>query len=798
MFLNSWLIRFLVTRAARAYGFLDPINLVAKIRGFAEPSEFAEPLELLRAGMLFHARGLVNTKAIQNNLDWVWPYWVERQFNPADDSFIPRAFSFSHINLTHRNWTAVGLPDVPFYPIVDPRGLVTPLFDGWSLDFWLVPATGDLLLPSRLRGRDFEQALVLEEDLLVRSKASWHGGVTLESEVRLCLQNHEPHCCVRLKAQGLTGGFLAVALRPYNPEGISFVEKIATTADGCGWKINRRNSVYFDRKPARNQLSVYRDGDVALRLRQPADPASHVSDPISMATAVALFDLRELGTDALEIRAPIFDELEPKKRLSIDGRPAWRSALAPLARMKIPDTPLQRLYDLAVANLVLLSPDEVYPGPYTYKRFWFRDAAFILNVLLALGGVDRTRRVLQHFTPRQRRDGYFLSQEGEWDSNGEAIWMFHRFVTLTGEALPEPWLDAIAKGARWIMRKRLPRDTGRPEAGLLPAGFSAEHLGPNDFYYWDDFWGVAGLHCAADLLRQHQPDFARECDAVGVEFLQTIERSFPRGSQRRFPGAIPASPKRRMDSGAVGNLVADYPLQLFPPGDERILRTANYLRDHSSHRGGFFQNMIHSGINPYLTLHLAQVRLRAGDPEAAWALIDTVVGLASPTGQWPEAIHPKTGGGCMGDGQHMWAACELAMMLRNCFVREEAQHPGVARDGRLVVAAGVRPEWWRDAEASFGPTLTPFGAVTVTVRADGENATVLVAGQWRGAPPQIDVRLPGFRPQQRTGRGAREEFALSRAPVFGVPAAGGAGSALPPKGGTTNANAHTDQPLHFP
>jgi chemotaxis methyl-accepting protein methylase len=32
---------------------------------------------------VFHARGLVNAKAIQHNLDWVWPYWVERQFNPA-------------------------------------------------------------------------------------------------------------------------------------------------------------------------------------------------------------------------------------------------------------------------------------------------------------------------------------------------------------------------------------------------------------------------------------------------------------------------------------------------------------------------------------------------------------------------------------------------------------------------------------------------------------------------------------------------------------------------------------------
>lgn len=760
MFLNSWPIRFLVTRAARAYGFLDPINLVAKIRGFAEPSEFAEPLELLRAGMLFHARGLVNTKAIQNNLDWVWPYWVERQFNPADDSFIPRAFSFSHINLTHRNWTAVGLPDVAYYPIVDPRGLVTPLFDGWSLDFWLVPEKGALLLPSKLPDGDFDQSLVLEEDLQVRSKASWDNGASLATDVRLCLQNHEPHCCVMAQPAGLASGYLAVALRPYNPEGISFVEKIALTGDGCGWKINQRNSLFFDRKPARVILSVYKDGDVSQRLRDAADDTPAISDPIGMATAVALFDVRELGGHPLEIRAPIYDELDPKKRPSIGGRPVWRSALAPLAVLRMADARLQKLYDLAVANLVLHSPDEVYPGPYTYKRFWFRDAAFILNVLVTLGGVDRTRTVLKHFAPRQRRDGYFLSQEGEWDSNGEAIWMFHRFVALTGETLPEPWLDAVAKGARWIIRKRLPRGTGKPEAGLLPAGFSAEHLGPNDFYYWDDFWGVAGLQCAAQLLRERDAKFSHECEAVAAEFLGTIEQSFPRGPHRRFPGAIPASPKRRMDSGAVGNLVADYPLQLFAPGDERLRLTADYLRDHSSFEGGFFQNMIHSGINAYLTLHLAQVRLRAGDHDVAWRLLDNVVGLASPTGQWPEAIHPKTKGGCMGDGQHIWAACELAMMVRNCFVREEAARPGSGQPARLVVGAGVRPEWWRGQGATFGPTLTPFGPVTIHVAGVNGSATARIEGQWRGSRPEIEIRLPGFTPQQRGAASAREEFNL--------------------------------------
>lgn len=736
--LNLLPTRFLITRAARAYGFLDPVALLAKMRNFAQPSEVGEPIELLRAGMLFHARGLVNTKAIQNNLDWVWPYWVERQFNPADESFIPRAFSFSHINLTHRNWTAVGLPDVPYYPIVDPRGLVTPLFDGWSLDFWYVPPDGQPLLPSKLA--NFSQVLSTGEELTIRSVAEWPE-VTIESTLRMCLENGEPHCCVTVRASRAKDGAVAVVLRPYNPEGVSFVDTVASGADQLSWLVNGNNPVIFDRTPSRQVLSAYKEGDVAQRLLE-TNSVLEVECPVGMATAAAFFPYKNVEARPLELRIPIYNELKPKQRPVFSNTLPWAQAMAPIAEMRISDEKIQRLYDFAVANVVMHAPGEVYPGPYTYKRFWFRDAAFILNALLTLGGVERTRRTLAEFAPRQRRDGYFLSQEGEWDSNGEAIWMYHRFATLTGETLKAEWLSAVDKGARWITRKRLPLDSGLPEAGLLPAGFSAEHLGPNDFYYWDDFWGVAGLRCAALLFEKSDPGLAAKCDQEADDFLQTIERSFPSGPQRRFPGAIPASPKRRMDSGAVGSLVADYPLQIFPAGDARILKTADYLRDHSSFAGGFFQHMIHSGINAYLTLHLAQVRLRAGQVEEAWQLIDCVAGLASPTGQWPEAIHPRTGGGCMGDGQHIWAAAEWALMLRNCFVREE--------EGRLVIGSGVKPEWWQTNGAVFGPTLTPWGKATVRITPSTHGASVTVQGDWRGEPPLLEVRLPGFSTQEKT------------------------------------------------
>ena len=141
---------FFVRHIARVEGFLDPILVLASLRRFAQPSELMAPKELLRAGAIMQARGLVNSQAIQHNMDWIWPYWVERQFDPDDESFIPRAFNLTHLNLTHRNWTAVGVPDFTDLSIVDPRGLVTPFFDGWSIDTWMINEKGHPLIPSRL------------------------------------------------------------------------------------------------------------------------------------------------------------------------------------------------------------------------------------------------------------------------------------------------------------------------------------------------------------------------------------------------------------------------------------------------------------------------------------------------------------------------------------------------------------------------------------------------------------------------------------------------------------------------
>ena len=741
--------RFFARRVARSHGFLDPIQFLARLRKFSKPSEVSEPIELLRAGVLFHARGLINTKAIQNNLDWIWPYWVERQFNPADHSFIPRAFSFSHINLTHRNWTAVGLPGVASYPIVDPRGLVTPQFDGWSIDFWLIGSDRRTLLPSKLDTA--EQDLTLEKNLFVRTQLG-EKNFSIQTAVSMEWIEGQAQCIVEVTTCAPDDTLLAVVIRPYNPEGISFVDSIQVAGDTRALIINRKTAVTFDRPMSRSLLSCYGEGDVFHAIGQADSGAREISCPVAMATAAAIFPTTGLSEKPLRIQVPADDEIERKSRHGPVVVSAWEEEMSALTRLQIPDPKFQRLYDLAMANLVLHSPGEVYPGPYTYKRFWYRDAAFILNALVTLGGRKRARRALLRFPDQQTRDGYFLSQDGEWDSNGEAIWIMDRYLRLTGETAPDGWLESIERGARWIINKRLPADLPESHAGLLPAGFSAEHLGPNDYYYWDDFWGVAGLRCAARMLAATQPAAAREFTAGAEDFLQTIVASFKKIPDRQARGAISASPHRRMDAGAVGSLVADFPLQLFPPGEVRLLQTAAWLMEHSFFRGGFFQNMIHSGINAYLTLHVAQVLLRAGDMRAL-GLIDAVADLASPTGQWPEAIHPQTLGGCMGDGQHIWAAAEWALMLRNLFVREEGD--------RLIIGSGIFPRWLEQRRPiSLEGTATPFGSVSVHLQPEGSGFVLRVTGEWTAQIPALDVQVPGHIAQSR-GAGT---FILERSP----------------------------------
>ena len=730
--------RWIVQRAAQSQGFLDPIKVLSQLRKFSQPSEVMEPLELLRAGVVFHARGLMNTSVIQHNLDWIWPFWVERQFNPLDPSFIPRAFSITHVNLTHRNWTALGIPECEDLPIVDPRGLLTPTLDGWSIDSWII-AEDTSLIPSRIEtcGREFTQHLAFEDGYALESSATANG-LKMITQTAVKEISGKAACIYNVRASSDHHAHLVISIRPYNPEGVSFIHDLSVAKQGLEWTVNEKDRLLFDMPPDSYQLAHYSEGDVYTKLSTKENRTLQHCD-VGMASGAAIYNLMPSKSREVSLRVPLES---PSSRSRPQCYPTWPTTLESSAQLILADPHFQFLYDAAVRNLILHSPHDgnIYPGPYTYKRFWFRDAAFIIHALLCLGLTSRAERAINHFPTRQTSSGYFKSQEGEWDSNGEVLWIMQRFTELTGGAPKPQWINALKKGADWILHKRLSNTPPSPHAGLLPAGFSAEHLGPIDYYFWDNYWSLAGLQSAAKLLSKvGKLESAKQYELAAEDYSRAIERSLENLRHIPCQPAIPASPYRRMDAGAIGSLVCGYPLMLLAATDPRLIGTADWLIENCLVLGGFFQDMIHSGINPYLTLHIAQVLLRANDTRSI-DLMNAVAALASPTGQWPEAIHPSTHGGCMGDGQHAWASAEWVLMLRNCFVREEGH--------KLVIASGIPSEWIQEEHSIFfGPAPTSFGEISITINTNAEKIEVSWEAAWHRDCPTLEIALPQYSPK---------------------------------------------------
>ncbi len=619
------------------------------------------------------AVGRMRTRAAaQIGPDWVWPYWLERQLDPTSPAFTPRGHLSFPTNVTARNWTLIGNVASPSEAIVDPRGLVTTWFDGWSLDWWIGAEDGwhvpSREQPSRVRQRLVGASPVVETSVRVPGGHAVHRAYACytgpagndESEMVIVeIENRSP-----------VPFAVALAVRPYNPEGLAVIERIGLH-EGTTVTVDGRVAMLLPKPPAQVAASTFHDGDSAQIVladgARPGETPSGLRDEAGMAQAAFIYPLPHTATLRVALpmvpasrtgrrgrtrrhveRAPTFPTAIPSADQVARG---WAAQSRRGMRLVLPDPRLQEAVDANRRFLLALhdGPD-ITPGPTTYHRCWFRDAAFLLAALDRYGFHSQVAEVLRSYPARQRVDGFFSSQSRDWDSNGCALWSIGEHWRLSRDReLVESMVGPIAKGAQWVDRKRRTKRRREPELrGLLPAGLSAEHLGPFDYFYWDDFWCTAGLRSTSELLAAFgQPDASaqarRDADALWADTLASLDVV----SRRLGRDAIPAGPRRRIDAGVIGSLVACEPLRLLPSGDRRIAATLDVVRERFSLGDAFFQASSHTGLGTSLTMQVAEVELAQGDRRAldrlAWLL-----GVATPTWTWPEAIHPQLAGGMHG------------------------------------------------------------------------------------------------------------------------------------------------------
>lgn len=686
--------------------FLDGLTHVGR------PATVFFPTELVGQGLGLVLSGLNTTLAFQSNPDWVWPWWYERQRDPTGKEFIPTGMNLITSNLVLRNWTSLGVPGSSLECMVDPAGMLTLEPYGWSV-FPYVYHHGVLYAPPRMKSGVRQR--LLEETLPAvvteYSVLPWLGW-TSETIALECEGEELVRYSHALENRSATPQefVFGLALRPYNSLGMGHINRIKYK-QGL-WRINGRAALWILDEPHTVAVADRNSPDPIFQEERILGKTSRRSRS-GIAAGICEYNLsmqpgekisiETLGTLRFAKGQNIFRSHSHTEVLNATERmrSVWESRGQEGFQIEIPDRHLSEAF-AAVRNRLFVFDDghRFTPGTFFYHHLWIRDSAFLALAHADLGLSTLVYPKLARIMSLQNGEGFFRSQDGEWDSNGQAIFtLIHHVICSEDTKLLEKYWHQIRQGVRWIDHmRRNTRNGPSLHYGLMPAGFSAEHFGPNDHYYWDNFWSLAGIRDAAWAAEVvGKPEDRRYLRDLLDEFRDDLTTSMAAAVMRCGSG-LPCSPYRRMDSAAIGNLVALDPLDLFETNESWLRPTVDALWKDNTQNGMFFQEIIHTGLNAYLTAQLARASLALGD--ARWEIaLQAIMNHASPTWCWPEAIHPLTKGGCMGDGDHGWAAAEFLALVRATLVR--------VASAKLYLGSGVPKSWW-----IAGKRMAVKGAVT--------------------------------------------------------------------------------------
>jgi hypothetical protein len=223
-------------------------------------------------------------------------------------------------------------------------------------------------------------------------------------------------------------------------------------------------------------------------------------------------------------------------------------------------------------------------------------------------------------------------------------------------------------------------------------------------------------------------------DSVADYLMRDLKASWEKARTRLGRALMPIAPYRDIDAGSIGALVAVYPLDLIPPEEEIMENTVEEIVKRCFWRDTHYHGIMHCGINPYMSLHIAMYYLRRRDPYAL-TIFESLWSMATDTYTYPEAINPLTGGGSYGDGHDGWSAGEVFNFVRNLLVFEEGD--------RLTLLPLGKKEWFADGESiEIENAATVFGDISYSVASEKDKIVFSLDAGLRNPPESIELNVP--------------------------------------------------------
>jgi hypothetical protein len=624
---------------------------------------------------------------------WILPHWMEVQLDPSGPGWEPDSGEGPLRNVAAHDAAPVGTIGAPQVATVDPRGLVTPVAGGWSLDWW-VGADDRWHVPARevaVRQSLLDAAPVVDTAMRVP------GGDVAQRVWAFADPGAGPVLAVELRNDGRVPVALALAVRPYGVDGASRVDEI--TIDARGIVVDGRRAVWFPKAAARVAASSWDDGDVAsVVMSGAALDASDVSArcDAGLAQAAAVMPLSHgtsfvvllpLDPDSVDVGAAAPEVVPPADAVSR----GWASHRSRSVRVVHPDTNLAAAFDAALSQVMLAAAGARLDRPGV------RDVAAITRALDRMGLREEVDPVIAGLPDGQGQGGRLGGDDPDRAATGAALVAAGRHWSLgRDDALVDALAGQLAAGAHH-----------RPGTGRLVR--RAAPLGPIEAA-----WQLAGSRqVAAALAASGQPDAAAAIDAATGDLVEVVANAATEHAPADMLDLL------MLDVVAPTSVDADGIVQRLQMHDRAVVVAQP------------------SGLSPERTARLASVELRRGD-RSALDRIQWLIGAAGSDRAWPAVVSPRSGLGCGGAAWSAVAAAAFVDLVADllCVVDVAARQvrilPVVAQDwlGAGIEAHGLR---------------TPLGVVSFAIRWHGERPAVLWEVEAHD-DAEIHVSVPGLDP----------------------------------------------------
>jgi hypothetical protein len=565
--------------------------------------------------------------------------------------------------------------------------------------------------------------------------------------------------------------------------------------DGRALVAGTQTALRFTQAPQR-VAALPLDGGLSLAALAGAPRLQALRDPQAMASAALQFrvTLAPGASHTLGWAAPltgtgtapavVLDTAALRARFDAAAA-AWRERLNRVA-LRVP-ADAQPIVDTLRSSLahILMSRQgpALQPGTRAYARSWVRDGAMMVAGLLRLGETQAAREFTDWYAGYIFASGKVpccVDARGadpvvENDSHGQYPYAVAEVWRHTGDAafLRRHWprvqrVLGWMEGLRQSERTAANREPGRAHLfGLMPPSISHEGYSDKPAYsYWDDFWALRGYKDAV-LMAQGlgAADQARQWALWRDEFQQELQASIAATAAFHRIDFV-AGAADRGDFDATSTTMALNPAQAaLPPGLLQATFDRYWQESDTRSRG----QRPWRDYTPY-ELRTVGAFTRLGQPDRAHAMLDFFFRDQRPHGwnQWAEVVLPDAREPrFLGDMPHAWVSSDYIRSALDLFAFDrEAQ-------GSLVIGAGLKPRWLRDAGGVQVKGLsTPYGPLHYRLQPAGLGWVLDLPRALPGLPGGLvlhwpeGVDLPRASHQGRTLPWVGRELALPAPPAL--------------------------------